>query len=388
MENADLPVNAEGEVQMDLRRFFAWLPKHYDHVVVGDTNHGDKYLHDFFNSSEFLGGLKEGGITIVGREVDRKQNIAAEKLFNETPAQTFQDENASKKIIEAARAKCPASECYFQEDSAAIRSQNLKVAYIDADRNKQIADAMISDGVAPDVARKSSDVIYGLFNQMKRLADALFSSSPVSNTWNLIWNDKEFFKGVWDAILNPMAFVRFLWHREAIFTRRTRETNQEMADNIKAVKEDAPIAVILGNGHMAYGAGNDENKDGKIDLREADVDEMLGKKTVWVNVYNTQKRAGSNIIYRALTYGVKDDPVRDKADYTVYLDGKGGGKIIKTAPEKKPETEKSAEPEKSSSLERKNPLHADVPDAHSGLLPAQALPLQKPLLHNRSTHLA
>lgn len=343
--NSELQADKNGEVQTDLQSFFARLGKNYEYIAIGDTGHQDKKLQNFFESGTFLDGLKDGGVKIVAREVEQDRNRLVQDAYNQAPPEVFQDEDKRHKFIQEAETKTP-MQSFMHADSAAIRKHGMQVAYVDMDWSDWATGALKKQGIKNERAERAGKMASNTVSQFSRFMRAIRSDSPLSNAWSLIWNDKEFGKAVWTAILSPVDSLTLLWHSDAIAQYRVRENNVAIADNVKAIKGEEPLAVILGATHISRARGFDENSDGKLDkAEEMDVDELLGESVVHVEIYSEENpnksiisRAVSGVVNAAASY-VGDINQMDVPHYRVYLDGNGGkGKIIKLPRAQEPKT--------------------------------------------------
>lgn len=313
-----------GEVQIDLKSFFASLGQEYDNIVIGDTGHAKSELIDFFQSDIFLGGLKEGGVSVVGRELEEKLSYIAD-IFNNAPTEVFEDEAQKNTIFHQVEAISGDERFSYRQHSmsSSIRANDMEVAYIDADRHRNMADHMISEGVSSERAEEATTIGLNMYYQLGNLLKAAKSDSPMQNMWQVLWHEEEFGQALWDVVTNPIASFTMAWHAKGAIEQRIEESNVEIADNIKAAKKSGePIAVIMGDGHMRYSNGQDDNVDGKIDVTEADLDELMGENTVYVRV-----EVGTHEEFQ--TKDRKNQ--EDQPDYYVFLgDNDGNGKIVRT----------------------------------------------------------
>lgn len=375
---AKLPVDENGEVKTDIKNFLAHLGKNYDYIAIGDTEHS-KRIFDYFDSDEFLQGLKAGGVGIVARE--RQQDPVIQNKYNNMPSDFFKDDEKRERFIETEKSKT-SMQPSMHDWAAAIRKNDMQVAFVDMSWADWATNALKKGGVSDERAERAGKMANETITQFSRFMRAIKSDKPLANTWNLIWNDKEFEKAFWNAILSPIDSLTVLWHADTIAKYRVREVNVEMAENIKAVKGKEPMAVILGATHIRRARGVDENSNGKIDVvEEMDVDEMLGKNTVHIEIYPEEYpkqsyvgKAFSSVVNTVGCY-VGDINQIDVPHYKIYLDGNGGkGKIIRLPRTSEPEASLQTEVEKPVEQTNKSKTN-DVSMTDIGQLNAQTFPM-------------
>lgn len=331
MENeTGFTIAANGEVQADIRSLLAALPKKYDYIVFGDTNHLNDELIRFFDSPDFLEGLKQGGVTTIGREVEKERFTEAEALLNNTPPQALQIEASRNALFDTLLEKGYSAK--RAASGVAIRAHGLNVANIDTDVTQEMASVLVKQGYSQEEAEKAASVTMETVYQGGRLWHALDKS--MGDGLNLIANDSAFDAAAWNAVANPKSFYTVFQNRFEIADQRIEESNLRIAKNIKQ-HGSTPIAVIKGDGHMRFSDGSDVNHDGKIDAKEAGLDELLGDKTVYIAVYPSEadyynkERTLVGDAFRYLT-GQREREIKDTPDYIIFLDGNDGkGKIIK-----------------------------------------------------------